>query len=235
MGCHNEPIAAAGTRAKILCFCKKVHLTLIENDPRFVYQCCCRDCCSKVEWMVQRGAPEVTKLPTPQGPVIKAICVDMFMAGFEGKKYLEAFKARESDATIMICCKECKSCVFTMGTGSQTINVNPEQCHLVGKRSYFAPLGEEQCEMRAFTHDWDKEYDPNALELPAYKGKGPTTVKGPGAMTSNFSTMKNYISAIKKPTTYSEPGVTMSAADILDDLPEPTILNLDKMSHNHCN
>ena len=87
--------------------------------------------------------------------------------------------------------------------------------------------------MRTFTCDWDKKYDPNALELPAFKGKGPTIVKpGPGAMISEFSVMSNFMTVIKSPA--QRPDGSITAEDIIRDLPEPTHLNLEQMSHIHC-
>ena len=173
-------------------------------------------------------------MPTPQGPAINALCGNSILE-VKGKEYLEAFKVRDSAKGVMVCCKECKSCVFTQhkGLAPNLIIVSVEQTHLIGKRSQTSPLGEELCQLRTFTCDWDKKYDPNALELPAFKGNGPTIVRpGPGAMFSNFSVIKNAMTKMESPAPRPEGSIT--SQDIIKDLPEPTLLNLEQMSHIHC-
>lgn len=85
-------------------------------------------------------------------------------------------------------------------------------------------------DIRIFTCDWDKTSDPNALPIPAYKGKGPTIHKfGPSTMIDHPTTMMNFISVLKTPT--PKPAGSFDALDLIKDLPEPIILNLEQMSH----
>ena len=172
-------------------------------------------------------------MPTPQGPSINALCGNSFVE-VKGKEHLETFKVREGAPATLVCCKECKSCLFVQHKGVEphVVIVNVEQTNLTTKRSQNSPLSEELATLRTFTCDWDKKYDPNALEIPAFKGKGPTIFRpGPGAMLSEFGGMSSILTAMKTPA--PRPAGSITAVDIIKDLPEPTILNLDQMSHTH--
>lgn len=62
--------------------------------------------------MFANGAPVITPMPAKQGPVLNAMVGNRFIE-IKGKDYLQPYKVRESGTTIMVVCKECKSCIFT--------------------------------------------------------------------------------------------------------------------------
>ena len=57
MGCSDSYEQDMSSRMEIGCFCGNVVLKTREATPRMHYECACRDCVQKGEWMMSQGSP----------------------------------------------------------------------------------------------------------------------------------------------------------------------------------
>ena len=90
----------------VVCDCEKVKLTCVETQPRFVNECCCRDCCIKLEWTHSQGA-NIERQPTASGPNLNVIVGNRWL-GIEGRELIKLYKMTEKTKIVFAvadCCK----------------------------------------------------------------------------------------------------------------------------------
>ena len=55
--CKSSPIADESAQCTISCKCGQTKIKISEAGPRMTYECCCIDCCQRLDWCEAKEAP----------------------------------------------------------------------------------------------------------------------------------------------------------------------------------
>ena len=185
------------------------------------YECACRDCCERGEWIAANGAQG--QMVTDQGPPHMMATANSFREVI-GIENIKTYKARADSPTVILVADCCKS---NMGIS------HPAQVPvLFSVLLDFCKLKCDEQEVtrdnqlaRFFTASWDKANDPDAYDLPPFNGP---QIRNPGKSANpvvfTYAKMRFFK---KNPRMEGDIGVE----DIIKQCGEPTVLGLDQSKH----
>ena len=185
------------------------------------YECACRDCCERGEWLAYNGAQG--KMITDQGPPHMMATANS-LREVVGMEHIKAYKVRqEAQATILVA-ECCKANIGFSHPAQQPVlmSVILDFCKF---RCDDEQVTRDNQLARFFTESWDKDKDPDAYDLPPFSGpqiRNPGKSANPAVFT--YAKMRFFR---KNPRMDGDIGIE----DILKNCGDPIILGLDQSKH----